>query len=99
MKYLWLIFPVELKEIVTKTKEFEGYYGLYNMCYLYKDHNRVSAVGTKVVSGKPPKIHQGSVANVQHPTGLMEKMVRPLYSTKTVVSTKMVVYCNLIKGT
>ena len=55
VKYLWLIIPVELKEIVTKTKEFEGYYGLYNMCYLYKDQNRVSAVRTKVVS-KPKKI-------------------------------------------
>ena len=32
---------------------------------------------------------------VQHPTGLVEKMVRLLNSTKTVVSTKMVVCCRL----
>ena len=31
--------------------------------------------------------------SIQHPTGLVEKMVRPLNSTKGVVSTKTVVCC------
>ena len=34
---------------------------------------------------------------IQHPTGLVEKMVRPLNSTKAVVSTKTVVCCRQIE--
>ena len=37
------------------------------------------------------------MGTVQHPTGLVEKMVRPLNSTKAVVSTKTVVCCRQIE--